>query len=143
MFFPSFARIYCCPCRSKQVLTPSFSMTLKVPQTLGPCLCSLRCLRPVMQCSSAPEVFLPVPGCPVQVIKPSHRSVVEIELLLGTTTNHNETKHISQKVALVPLPNPQMQAKLMMKVMEVWLGLCLQSGSLINNEGKKDSALQR
>lgn len=79
----------------------------------------------------------------MQVIKPSHRSVVEIELLLGTTTNHNETKHISQKVALVPLPNPQMQAKLMMKVMEVWLGLCLQSGSLINNEGKKDSALQR
>lgn len=58
-------------------------------------LCSLRCLRPVMQCSSAPEVFLPVPGCPVQVIKPSHRSVVEIELL-------------------------------MMKVMEVWLGLCLE-----------------
>lgn len=57
-------------------------------------LCSLRRLGPVMQGSSAPEVILPIPGCPVQIIKPSHSTVVHIELL-------------------------------MVKVMEVWLGLCL------------------
>ena len=126
---------------SLSLKTSAYSMTLKVPQTLGPCLCSLRCLRPVMQCSSAPEVFLPVPGCPVQVIKPSHRSVVEIELLLGTTAKPNTSL---RKLRWSHFQiHPQMQAKLMMKVMEVWLGLCLQSGSLINNEGKKDSALQR
>ena len=66
------------------------------------CLCSLRRLGPVMQGSSAPEVILPIPGCPVQIIKPSHSAVVHIELLLSWHMTRFQINHAENPTCIQP-----------------------------------------
>ena len=145
---------FCCVSSRSRCLT-TFRMVLKYSLNFlelcsviwcfhnSGCLCSLRRLGPVMQGSSAPEVILPIPGCPVQVIKPSHSTIVHIELLLSwhITRRYMLPNKPCQQSTVHHLPmqilKASLQTNVMVKVMEVWLGLCLQcAASCIKGLGK-------